>query len=197
MRWRRHQTPLPHSPDCRPQSAQAVLLDSGKETLFEQTRRRVSLSVSLERCDRTNARSRAVLLPSDFRNTFGKPGDSAHQSWDRSRNTLWSVAAKPYSTHQHGGDLSFRSLSKQRRRIHAARDAAISAVSSLPVKIILPGISADRPEHDYGWIEPAEQLTQAGPGVEPIFRTGNSGKNRALTSRSSFGCVGCSGTGLS
>src|SRR5712672_1914375 len=49
MRWRRHQTPLPHSPDCRPQSAQAVLLDSGKDTLFEQTRRRVSLSVSLAR----------------------------------------------------------------------------------------------------------------------------------------------------
>jgi hypothetical protein len=71
MRWRRHQSPFPYSPDSRPQSAQAVLLDSGKETLFEQTRRRVSLSVSLERCDRTNARSRAVLLPSDFRTPLG------------------------------------------------------------------------------------------------------------------------------
>ena len=52
-------------------------------------------------------------------------------------------------------------------------DAAISAVSSLPVKIVLLGIPAVRPEHDYGWIEPAEQLTQAGPGVEPIFRIGH------------------------
>jgi mannose-1-phosphate guanylyltransferase len=49
-------------------------------------------------------------------------------------------------------------------------DAAISAASSLPLKIVLLGIPAERPESDYGWIEPAEQISQAGPGVEPIFR---------------------------
>ena len=52
-------------------------------------------------------------------------------------------------------------------------DAAISAVSSLPVKIVLLGIPAVRPEHDYGWIEPAEQLMQAGLRVQPIFRIGH------------------------
>ncbi len=49
-------------------------------------------------------------------------------------------------------------------------EAAISTASSLPVKIVLLGIPADRPEIDYGWIEPAEQITQPGPGVEPILR---------------------------
>jgi mannose-1-phosphate guanylyltransferase len=52
-------------------------------------------------------------------------------------------------------------------------DAAISAVSSLPVKNVLLGIPAVRLEHDYGWLELAEQLTQAGLGVEPIFRIGH------------------------
>jgi mannose-1-phosphate guanylyltransferase len=198
MRWRRHQTPLPHSPDCRPQSAQAVLLDSGKDTLFEQTRRRVSLSVSLARTVTVLTRAHEqfyspVISETPLGNLVIQPanrGTAAAILFGLLRlshiQRISTVAIFP-SDHYLSNDVVFM------RHV----DAAISAVSSLPVKIILPGISADRPEHDYGWIEPAEQLTQAGPGVEPIFRTGNSGKNRALTSRSSFGCVGCSGMGLS
>jgi hypothetical protein len=197
MRWRRHhQSPFPYSPDSRPQSAQAVLLDSGKETLFEQTRRRVSLSVSLERCDRTNARSRAVLLPSDFRTPWGNlviqpanRGTAAAILFGLLRlshiQRISTVAIFP-SDHYLSNDVVFMRHVMRRSppfRPYPSRSYC-PAFRRTVQNMITAGLTA-------------EQLTQAGPGVEPIFRTGNSGKNRALTSRSSFGCVGCSGTGLS
>jgi mannose-1-phosphate guanylyltransferase len=143
----------------------------GKETLLEQTRRHVSLSFSPERTvtvlSRAHERFYSPLISQNI------PGNLVIQPANRGTaaailfsllrlshlRRIGTVAIFP-SDHYISNDMIFM------RHV----DAAISAASSLPVKIVLLGIPADRPESDYGWIEPAEQITQAGPGVGPIFR---------------------------
>src|SRR5260370_2739176 len=118
-RWSRYQTPLPHPRDYWPRSTQPVLHDSGEGNVARaDASARVALDFARADRDRIIARSRAFLLPIDFRNIFGEPGNSARQTSDRGRDTLWSLVAMQFATHQHGGNLPpFRLLLKRRRAI--------------------------------------------------------------------------------
>jgi mannose-1-phosphate guanylyltransferase len=143
----------------------------GKETLLEQTRRRVSLSISPERTVTVLSRAHELFYsPLISETSLGnlaiqpaKRGTAAAILFGLLRlcnlQRISTVAIFP-SDHYLSDDAIFM------RHV----DVAISAISSLPAKIVLLGIPADGPESGYGWIEPAEQLTQASPGVEPIFR---------------------------
>lgn len=143
----------------------------GKETLLEQTRRRVLCSFSPEQTvtvvSRAHERFYSPLISQNISvNLAIQPanrGTAAAILFGLLRlshlRRIDTVAIFP-SDHYVSNDMIFM------RHV----DAAISAASSLPVKIVLLGIPADRPESDYGWIEPGEQITQPGPGVAPIFR---------------------------
>jgi len=143
----------------------------GKETLLEQTWRRVTLSISPEQTVTVLTRAHEPFyspltadLPSE--NLVIQPanrGTAVAILFGLMRlidlRPISTVAIFP-SDHYVSSDHIF---------MHHV-DAAISAVSTLPSKVVLLGIPADRPESDYGWIEPAEQLSQPIHGVEPIFR---------------------------
>ncbi len=143
----------------------------GGETLLEQTYRRVSLSISPERTVTVLCRAHErfyypLISGESVRNLAIQPanrGTAAAILFGLLRlsvlRPIRTVAVFP-SDHYISDDHIFM------RHV----DAAISAVASLPVKIVLLGIPADRPESEYGWIEPAEQLTQPSAGLEPIFR---------------------------
>jgi mannose-1-phosphate guanylyltransferase len=143
----------------------------GKETLLEQTRRRISLSIPPETTvtvmTRAHERFFSLLVA-------GVPGRNlAIQPVNRdtaaailfglfrlvSLDRVRTVAIFP-SDHYISDDLAFM------RHV----DAAISAASFTDHKIVLLGIPADRPEASYGWIEPGEQLTKPSWNSMPIFR---------------------------
>jgi mannose-1-phosphate guanylyltransferase len=144
----------------------------GKETLLEQTRRRVSLSISPERTVTVLSRAHELFYSPLISET--SLGNLAIQPAKRGTvaailfGLLWLCNLQRISTVAIFLP-SDRYLSDDAIFMRHV-DVAISAVSSLPAKIVLLGTPADSPESGYGWIEPAEQLTQASPGVEPICR---------------------------
>src|SRR6266852_9291800 len=78
----------------------------GEETLLEQTMRRVSLSISTERP--------VSVLSRAHEHFYSLTAIQPDQPENRSRDTLWPVAAEPFATHQHSGDFLFRSQPKRR-----------------------------------------------------------------------------------
>jgi mannose-1-phosphate guanylyltransferase len=142
-----------------------------EETLLEQTMRRVSLSISTERTVTVLTRAHEqfysdLIADLPVRNLAIQPanrGTAVAILFGLIRlitlRRISTVVIFPSDHYVDDESIFMRHV-----------DAAISGVSSPPSKIVLLRIPADRPESDYGWIEPAEQLTQSSSGVKPIFR---------------------------
>lgn len=129
---------------------------SGNETLLDQTRRRVSLAIPA---------GRTLLSLTETHRDFYKAlvADMAEENLVVQPANLGTAPAILYSLlrlsaldkaatvaffpsdHYFANDQTFMS--------HV--DSAFRAVSARPEMIVLLGIEADRPEVEYGWIEPA------------------------------------------
>jgi mannose-1-phosphate guanylyltransferase len=71
-------------------------------------------------------------------------------------------------------------------------EGALEAAQAWPEKVILLGIKPDRPETEYGWIQPGELLL--GPRPWPFYAVRRSGRSRRRPSPSGSRAPGASGT---
>jgi len=149
--------------DERPKQFCPIL---GPETLLDQTRRRTALAVSAARTlmvvTRTHERFYAPVLAGPLSNTLvvqpENRGTAPAILYALLR--LASVAATDPvaifpSDHYVSDDAAFM----------AYVESAFSALRASPELVNLLGIAPDRPEAEYGWIEPAEPIVGEGPGA--------------------------------
>jgi mannose-1-phosphate guanylyltransferase len=152
--------------DERPKQFCTIL---GGETLLDQTRRRVSLAVPPEQTmfvvTQTHERFYVPLLggvsPDHVIAQPKNQGTAPAIVYSLLRLATMAPAASVAffpSDHYFSNDEKFMS--------HV--DSAFEAADFCPELVTLLGITADSPEVEYGWIEPAEPILGHGPS--PLFR---------------------------
>ena len=152
--------------DARPKQFCRLI---GDDTLMEQTRRRARMLIAPERLLTVVTRHherfyRPALADAPPRSIVEQP-----ENRGTAPATLYAVLrlaeiapADPVvmlpSDHHVSDDAAFM----------ARVECALEAVIDQPDAVVLLGIAPDRPETEYGWIEPAEVIL--GPGPRPIYR---------------------------
>jgi mannose-1-phosphate guanylyltransferase len=145
----------------------------GGATLFEQTRRRVSLVIPADQ---------TLILLSEPQERFYKPltYDTAERNLiiqPRNRGTAAAILYALFRLIRQGRTgtvvlfpCDHYVSNDQRFMVHVK--AASSVVAEFPERLLLLGIPADKPESQYGWIEPAQPLDFDLMNIGPAFRIG-------------------------
>lgn len=152
--------------DARPKQFCRLI---GDDTLLEQTRRRARILIAPERLVTVVTRHHERFYRPALADA--PPSSIVEQPENRGTApaTLYAVSrlaeiapADPVvmlpSDHYVSDDMAFM----------ARVECALEAVVARPDIVVLLGIAPDRPEAEYGWIEPAEVML--GPWPRPIYR---------------------------
>jgi mannose-1-phosphate guanylyltransferase len=143
------------------------------ETLFDQTRRRLSLAVPPDQ---------TLILLSEPQEQFYKPllCDTAERNLviqPRNRGTAVAILYALFRLIRQGRRENVAIFpcdhyvsDDQRFMVHV--EAASSVVAEFPERLLLLGIPADKPETQYGWIEPAQPLDFDLMNIGPAFYIG-------------------------
>lgn len=141
----------------------------GDATLLEQTRRRVALLVDPER-------TLTVLTAAHerfYREELDGVPARALLVQPASRGTAPAIVAAALRLAAEAPDAPALVIPSDHfvsddHAFMARVDAAFEAVTADPGRLVLLGIVADRPEPDYGWIEPGDVLLGRSPW--PVYR---------------------------
>lgn len=127
---------------------------AGDATLLEQTRRRVALLVDPRRTLTVLTAAHERFYRDEVRDV--PPGALLVQPENRGTVPAIVTAA-----------LRVAADAPDDHAFMARVDAAFEAVAAHPGRVVLLGIVADRPETEYGWIEPGD--VRLGPSPWPVY----------------------------